>query len=335
MGKYVIMVGLHKPATVIASYPNKDGSPGPNAYETRVTVGAYNLINRFRVWARRVLPDGKLPKNGNSEVPLEMLDSRYKGDLEFLHYGSKAVGAQQIECRYLTTSFSLDYQYQKVVQKIETDPNGKDDTSLLILDAGENRFDTETDAVLVQALKAHPQNRDSKSKNPDPSIKGYTFYEVTDETVDKSYVEIQEKALDAGTFVKELSNNPVQLKNIFDLFKSKSVDFGDVDEKSLDTDIYKSLLVFSQKQPVLFISIIESFKKSISDCFEKARAFKVLDLTKDGTIAVVLEGNPPEILFSKLEGKGISMETSVVSGFYEENIYLGIERLHKICDSLK
>lgn len=335
MAKYVIMVGGHKPAKVIASHPNPDGSPGPNAYETSVTVGVYNIINRFRVWARRVLPNGKLPKEGDTETALEMTDSRYKGDLEFLPYGSMAVGGQQIECRYLTTSRSLDYQYQKVVQKIETDPEGKDGTAVIPLDAGENKFNDERDAVLVQALRVHPQNRDSKSKNPDPQIKGYTFYELTDDMVDTGYVESVEKELDAGLFVKEQSDNPAHLKNLLLIFKANGVDFGDVDEKSLDKDIYKGLLQFSKVNPTLFMSIIEAFKKAVSDCFEKADSFGVLDVTKNGTIAVVLNGAPPEILFSKLEGKGNDMKVYVVANFYSESIFGGIERLRKICEGLK
>jgi len=335
MSKYVIMVGGQKPAPVIAAHPNKDGSPGPNAQEATRTVGAYFLVNRARVWARRVLPDGKLPKTNNEETILELTDSRYKGDLEFLEYGSMATGAHQIEIRYLTTTRSLDYQYQELVLKIKTDIEGKDGSTLIELQAGENKFDAKKDELLVKMLKAHPSNRDSQSKNPDPQIKGFLYFELTDDNVDKSYIESSEKAIDAGFLVKEMSDDPAQLKNLMDLFKKRNVDFGGVDEKSLDKDVYKALLSFSMNQPQLFTSILEDVKKEVSDCFVKAKGFKVLDTTKNGVISVTLEGAPVEMVFSKLEGKGLDMEAYVLDNICRPEIYAGIERFKQICEGLK
>jgi hypothetical protein len=334
MAKYVIVAGSQKPAPVIAAHPNKDGSPGPNAQEATRTVGAYFLVNRCRVWARRVLPSGKPDKVGNDEVVLELTDSRYKGHLEFLEYGSMAAGAQQIEIRYLTSSRSLDFQYQDLILKIKTDPE-RDGTALIQLEAGENKFDTVKDELIVQMLKVHPSNRDSKSKNPDPQIKGYLFYELTDEKVDKSYIESSEKAIDAGLFVKEMSDSPEQLKNLLFLFKKRNIDFGGVDENSLDTDIYKALLAFSRNHPNDFTSILGDAKKQISDCFVKAKGFDVLDVTKNGVVSVVVAGAPPEIVFSKLEGKGLEMETYILKNICKPEIYAGIERFKQICEGLK
>jgi len=335
MAKYVIMVGSQKPAPVIVGFPNPDGSPGPNATEATREVGAYFLVNRSRVWARRVLPDGKLPKQGDDEVVLELTDSRYKGDLEFLEHGSTDTGAHQIEIRYLTTARSLDYQYQDLVLKIKTDPDGKDGSTQILLDAGENKFDTVKDALLVQMLKVHPSNRDSRSKNPDPQIKGYLFYELTDERADRSYIENEEKSIDAGLFVREMSDSPAQLKNLMDLLKKRNVDFGGVDEKNLDGDIYKALLYFARNKPLLFASILEEAKKDVSDGFVKAKSFNVLDMTKNGVISVVLEGAPVEIIFSKLEGKGLDMQAYVLKNICKPEIYTGIERFKQICEGLK
>jgi hypothetical protein len=61
----------------------------------------------------------------------------------------------------------------------------------------------------------------------------------------------------------------------------------------------------------------------------------VLDVTKNGVVSVVVAGAPPEIVFSKLEGKGLEMETYILKNICKPEIYAGIERFKQICEGLK
>lgn len=334
MSGYVIQVGNHAPAPVIISTPNKNGDPSPSAIEGYGQVGAYFLINRAIVWARRVLTDGKpLKDEKQEEQVLEVTDTKYKGKLEFLKWGEPKVGAQAIEIRYLDRSLSLDYDYQRNVQKIEVDPEGKDGSGIFELQAGENKFDYTTEALKIDYLKVHPQNRDSKSKNPDPRIKGYQFHEVTDNMVDQTGIKVAESKIEAGYFVKTVSTKPEQLKNLFDIFTERNVDFGLVNKLSNPNDIYKSLLVFADQKPSDFDYYVGDFKKKISDAFVKANSYKVLDLTKNGVIAF-LDNNKPQIIYESVEGKGDAMLDWVMQNFLDAAVYERTKHLFSLCEKL-
>lgn len=328
---YVIHVGQHAPEKVIIAYPNKDGNPKGDIFETHRQVGSYLIINRARVWARRVGIDGKLPGKGDVEEVLEVTDLRYKGNLEFLKWGDNKIGAQAIEIRLLPISATLDYEYQRSVQKIEV--RVEEDQAQIELKPGENKFDPKTEALKIQMLKVHPQNRDSVSKNPDPSIKGYTYYEVSDELVDKSFVKNKEAALVAGTFVTSIAGKPQSLKNLLEIFKGYNVEFGDVNHLSTDTDIYTALLKFADI-PGEFGAQINRYKEDLYKTFELAKSYKALDLTKDGYIALMID-NKKEIVWEKAEGKGDKMIEWVLENFVDEYVYQQSQHFKSLCTKLK
>lgn len=330
---YVIQVGQYKAEEVIVAFPDQDRRPIEDSMITAYkTIGSVILINRARIWARRVMPDKKEAKRPDGSVDvLEVNDIRYKGDLEFLNWGDNKPGAQAIEIRYLPTSRSLDFDYQRTVQKLEvTVEQGLDQ---IILQPGENKFDEKTQALYIQYLKVYPQNRDSTSKNPDPSIKGFTYHEVSEDTADKSFNVAKEASLVTGLFVQQLSSNAQSLKNLLEIFSGYGVDFGSVNYLSNPSDIYSALLKFSENAAA-FGSYVNRFKEEVNELFEYARSFKALDLTKDGYIVLMID-NKKEMLFDDAKGKGDGMIEWVLDNFAEESVYQKIGHLRGMVKKIK
>lgn len=325
MSGYVIHAGSHAPEKVLISHVNKDsGEPtGVERFEAYITNGAQLLLNNYMAWGRRIREGerdkktGKIVAEAFERSPIEITDNKYQGDIEFLEYGD--VNGQAIQCRYLKQSRSLDYEYQANVQKIRVDAEGKDGTAFIELRTGENKFDYKKEGLFITYLKNHPQNRDSKSKNPDPTIKGHVFSEITDDMVDKTSIDNMEAALDAGYFVKSLSNDEKSISNLFDILGRRD-EFGETTQLSNPTEIYKVILKFAQEKPNEFNGLIGAFKKKFSDAIELAKSFNALDLTKDGTIGLLLEGKKT-IAFERVEGKGDAMLEDVFNNFATEKYY--------------
>lgn len=329
---YVIQVGHESPQKVIVSIPNKEGTPGVEQREVFNEVGVHMLINRCRVWARRVTNDGKTGKDKEGkDIPLEATDPQYRGKLEFLDWGDDKLGAQQIEVRYLKQSSSLDVDFQDWVQKIRLDPNGEDGHVYLQFTSGQNKYDYKKEALLIQFLQIHSQNQNSKSKNPEPQIKGYLFKEVTDDMTSSTAVKQMESEFTAGNFVMTLSNDVQQLRNLFEIFTGYGVTFGDVNHLSVDTDIYTSLLAYSKVDGAGFTSNVDRYKKDLSDYFVKAESWKALDLTKNGFIALLVD-NKNEVIYEGAEGKGRDMLDWVMHNFLKQDVYEKTKRLKIICE---
>lgn len=334
---YVIHVGSHAPQKVIVAVPDKKtGNPTGDVFEVFKQTGVYQIINRTRPWARRVLPGGKpLTDASGNEVPLEVDDQRYKGDLEFLEWGDFKTGAQGIDIRYLPQSSTLDYEFQRIRMKIETVP--EDGSAFISLTPGENVFDYKTQSLLINLLKAHGQNRDSKSKNPDPLIKGYTFYEVGEKSSDKGFVSAKEKSLDAGLLIKQLSTKPAQLTNLLDVIllsnaESENPLFMTISTLHSQTDIYKTLLLFSEQSTDRLMSHIEGFRNKIIDRLNYAESFKAIDESKAGVVAMVVDAKP-QIIFSNIPEK--NMRKWIIDNCFDDVVYGGLKKIFAICDKLK
>lgn len=333
MSGYVIQVGSKPPQEVIIAYPDRvTGQPTGTQFKTQRGVGSHLIINRARVWARRVLPNGKLPELSGAEATLQAIDPAYKGDLEFLPWGTNKTGAQAIEIRYLAISSSLDYDYQKNVQKIETKP--EDGTDYIILSPGENKFDPNKEALKIQFLQVHPQNDNSVSKNPDPMIKGSTYREVTARDEDRVFVAKKESSLDAGLYIRNLSSKPEQLMNLLEIFSSAGVDFGQVNHLSGTTDVYKALLIYSDLQPDEMMKRIQYFKDQVMDRFKYAESFNALDTSKDGFVAMRI-GDKTELLMKEVPAKGKKMLDWMIENFADPTVYSAIKHLKALCEKLK
>lgn len=325
-GGYVIQVGNETPAEAIIATPNKKtGEPMGPEMKTYKRVGSHLIYNRARVWGRRVI-NGK-PKSDGTDIEFNTVG--YKGEIEFLDWGKE--GGYAIDIRYLPQSRSLDYEYQANVQKIVVNP--EQDGAHIILKAGENKYDRKKDELLVLFLSVYPQNRDSKSKNPDPAIKGHVYYEVTDEHVDKTSIQRIEKSVSASTFVNDLSNKPDQLRNLFKILGDRE-DFGTTNLLSGDLQIYRVLLEYANAKPYDFFYLIDQYKKEVLDAFEKAESYKALDLTKDGHIAIEV-GGKKQLLISDVKAKGKAMVEWVIENYCDQEAFKASQILKELVSKLK
>lgn len=326
MSGFVIQVGNEKPAEAIVATPNKrTGQPEGPQMKMYLRVGSHLVLNQCRVWGRRVI-NGK-PKPDGTEIEFNTVG--YKGELEFLPWG--ASGGYAIEIRYLPQSRSLDFEYQQNVQKIVINP--EQEGAHIILNAGQNKFDYKKDELKIAFLKVHPQFRDSKSKNPDPVIKGYVYYELTDEHVDNKVVEHIETSLEAGKLVKELSSKPEQIKNLFKIM-GKREEFGSTDLLSSPGQIYKTLLEYASGHAVDFFYLIGEYKREVEDAFRKAQSYNALDLTKDGHIALEVNGKK-NLIISDIKAKGEGMIAWMLDHYYEEEVFMATQSFIELVSKLK
>lgn len=323
---YVIQVGNENPSEAIIATPNKKtGEPMGPQMKTYKRVGSHLLINRARVWGRRVMmKDGK-----KIITDIEFNTVGYRGDIEFLNWGTD--GGYAIDIRYLPQSRSLDYEYQTNIQKIVVNP--EQDGAHIILTAGENKFDPKSQDLLITFLKVYPQNRDSKSKNPDPAIKGHVYYEVTDENVDQTSIKRIENSLAASKLVNDLSNKPDQIRNLFKVLGQRD-EFGTTSLLSGDLQIYRVLLEYSNAYPVDFFYLIDQYKDGVRDDFKKAESYKALDLSKDGHIALEVKGKN-NLIISELKGKGQAMVEFMIENYYEEEVFKATQILKELVSKLK
>lgn len=325
-GGYVIQVGNESPAEAIIATPNKKtGEPMGPQMKTYKRVGSHLIINRARVWGRRFMTkDGK-----KITADVEFNTVGYKGDIEFLEWGSE--GGYAIDIRYLPQSRSLDFEYQANVQKIIVNP--EQDGAHIILNAGENKFDPKKQELLVTFLKVYPQNRDSKSKNPDPAIKGSVYYEVTDEHVDQTSIKRIETSIAASKLVNDLSNKPDQIRNLFKVLGQRD-EFGTTSLLSGDLQLYRVILEYANGNPDDFFYFIAEYKRSIEDSFSKAKSYNALDLTKDGHIALEIN-NKKNLIISDIKAKGEGMIGYMLDNFYEEEVFKASQILKELVSKLK
>ena len=325
-GGYVIQVGNERPAeAIVAAVNKKTGEPTGPQMKRYIRVGSHLIINRARVWGRRVI-NGK-PKPDNSEIEFNTVG--YKGEIEFLEWGKE--GGYAIDIRYLPQSRSLDYEYQQNVQKIVVNP--EQDGAHIVLKAGENKFDPKKQELLTQFLKVYPQNRDSKSKNPDPTIKGHVYHEVTDEDVDQTSIKRIETSIEATTFVKNISNKPEQIRNLFKVLGQRD-EFGSTSLLSGDAQIYKVILEYANGSATDFFYLIDEYKRGVEDAFKKAESYKALDLTKDGHIAIEVNGKK-NLVISDLKEKGQAMVDFMVEHYYEDQVFMATQAFKEYVSKLK
>lgn len=323
---YVIQVGNESPAEAIIATPNKKtGEPMGPQMKTYKRVGSHLIINRARVWGRRVI-EGK-PKADGTEI--EFNTAGYKGEIEFMEWG--LTGGYAIDIRYLPQSRSLDFEYQANVQKIVVNP--EQDGAHILLNAGENKFDVKKDELKILFLKVYPQNRDSKSKNPDPSIKGHVYYEVTDEHVDLTSVKRIETSIAASKLVNDMSNKPDQIRNLFKVLGQRD-EFGNTSLLSGDLQIYRVLLEYANANATDFFYLIGQYKAGVEDAFKKAESYKALDLTKDGHIALEIDGKK-HLIISDLKAKGQGMVNWLVEHYYEEEVFKATQIFKELVTKLK
>lgn len=326
---YEIQVGSGKPTEMIISHPNKDGDPKNTQVKNYIRVGTHLILNTARVWGRRVIRDNKgVVKDSREEI--EPNTPGYRGEIEFMEWGKE--GGYAITIRYLPQSRSLDYEYQEQIQRIVV----KDDQFTHIqLNAGRNKFDYKKQELLIQFLKVIPDNLNSRSKNPNPDIKGYRYFEITEEHVDNLSIKRIEDSTTAANMVKAISNKPRELRILFEIMGERE-EFGDTNLLSGDRQIYKTLYEYAYSCPEDFFELIQAYKTRVRGAFDMAASYKVLDLTKDGHIAIEVK-NRKELPFESVDilAKGEGMIDWVLEHYVEDEVFKGTQVFLEYVSKLK
>ena len=331
---YIVHFGNDNAPTAIRATPDRrTGLPTGEQFEQVIVVGTHQMINRARVWGRRVMGEnGKIkvaPDGGN----ILALTPGYRGEVEFLDWGTE--GGHSIEIRYIPQSLSLDYEFQDKLEKIEVDK--EKGFTFLEFKTGNNEFDYKKDGLLIKFLKVYPQNRGSRSKNPDPLVKGFKYFEITEDSIDKSTIKRIETGSDAVNLVKEVSNKPGNLKNLFQVIgggKYPVVHLGKTTILSHDLEMYKVILEYAEGNADDFFALIKNYKEGVQDDFEKAKSYKALDLTKHGHIAWIYEGKT-QLIMSDVKGKGDEMINWFIENYCEEDVFKATQILKELVSKLK
>ena len=325
---YSIYVGAKRPATALVGFLEKNQGQSiikGEAKEVSLDVGAHGFSNYSKVWGRRVIP-GK--ETGNKTIGVE--DPDYKGDIKFLKHGDPS--GYPIEIRYLDTCASLDLEYQKIRLRIVIRPD--EDKWYLKLPAGENRFDPAKEPMLVQFLKVHHMNKNSKSKSPNAI--GIMYEEINEETIDETDIRVRESKGDAIFLVKSAANKSGHIRNLLISIGVIPMEGKQIDIRASEREIYDSLLEMADTDPKFLLTRVDEFQRSISDCFVKAKSFNIIDLTKHGQIALEVNGKK-EILLDKVQGNGNEEKTLqwLYDNFLNEDVFKGLARLKEVCDQIK
>lgn len=337
MPGYSIIAGYYGPQEVFVAEADKKnlGQPknGVPQIKRFIQAGAQMIINSAYVWGRRVVNGKPLKDAEGNEITPEVTHKDYRGDIEFLKWGNEK--GSVIRVRYLPQSNSLDAEYQDAVQKIQIDKDKgiEDIFPMLKLSSGENKFDDVAQKRLVSFLKVHPSNRDSESKNPDPAIKGWVYFEVTDALKNTKVVKSIEESGDAVTLVKGYSGNAEKIKALFFIMGPQS-EFGRIDKLSPDFQIYEALLVFADTQATRFLARINEHKLAMYEVFSKAKSYNALDLTKKGNV-VFVNGDQKQMIWERAEGKNEEMLEWAISNFADPEVYGGFTILSDLVQKLK
>jgi hypothetical protein len=328
MEHYSIYVGAKRPATALVGFLEKNQGQAITKGEVKeipLEVGAHGFSNYSKVWGRRVIEGQE-----KSDKLVNVEDPNYKGSIQFLKYGDSK--GHFLEIRYLDTCASLDLQYQTLRLRIAIKPD--EDKWYIKLPAGENRFDPKKDGTFIQFLQVHHMNKQSKSKSPNAI--GTMYEEINEDTIDETNIKVRESKGDAIFLVKNAANKAGQIKNLLIAVGTIPMEGKRIDIRASEREIYDGLMEMADTDPQFLLDRVDNFKRQVSDCFEKAKAYKVIDLTKHGQIAIE-DGGKKEILLDKVDGNG--NEEKILLYLYEnflnEDIFKALARLKDVCDKIK
>jgi len=111
-------------------------------------------------------------------------------------------------------------------------------------------------------------------------------------------------------------------------------EFGDTNLLSGDLQIYKTLLEYANAEAVDFFYLIGQYKAGVEDAFRKAESYKALDLTKDGHIALEVNGKKT-LIISDLKAKGEGMIQWMLDHYIEDDIFMATQTFKELVQKLK
>lgn len=322
--KYQITVGRKREGNnAVAGFLEKGRNDiiRGEAKEVAIRVGAFGIPNGTEAWGVRLDKSGKVP-----DAPLNAEDPEYRGEIKWLKWGEK--GGTMIKCRYVSGHTTIDREYQKLRLKIDELPDSDPYAALITLVHGYNELDEDRDKGLIQMLKVHHHNDKSISCNP--NSEGWMYTEIRQEELDKEKTKTIDEKFACILMVNQASSKPESIKNLFDIVKGVESAKINRDDAS---EVYTHLKHFADQQPELFSQRLTAYKTAISNVFEKAKSFDLIDTTKDGVIAA--GDKKKDIILENIPVKGKDALDWAFTNFLEPEVFEGIDKLKKITEKIK
>lgn len=325
-GIYTVIAGDTRPAYIETGFLEKNS--GQTQFQEGISTG--KVVNRrgdcgiptiSENWGVRLI-DGKIP-----DKPVDVKDSRYSGEIQFLPWGDKK--GQLIMTRYLKGYETLDMLYQNLVLNADSNINIDDassaDVFFLVLQTGENEFDETREPFKTMFVKNSAYNQDSTSKNPQHI--SYMYREKDEEKQREAISKSIDDKGDAIILVKHAASSLDKLRNLFGIV-------GDlINAEISDELLFDALMNLADRQPTAFMDKMKGYKHQVSNIFEKAKSYGILDLTKDGVI--VAGKDKKTIIAQDVPAKGTNMIDWVYSNPVEPISFTAVHQLKQITDKLK
>jgi hypothetical protein len=293
-----------------------------------IKAGTWGIPNGTQAWGIRLDKDGKQPQG---DKILRVEDDGYRGIIKWLKWGDPK--GTMIRARYIPGYTTIDKDYQDTrlgVKIIDGFLDGGDPVALITMPHGYSEIDEQENPALVQMLRIHHQNPKSTSCNPEnDSLPMFFEVEDTDNTDEKSsLIETKGQCL---LLVSSASNKPENIRTLFDIVKDAN-DGANVAKEDAG-EVYKFLQAFADTDPKTFSNRVNGYKTKVSGIIEKARAYDIFDLTKDGFVAAGV--TKKEIILEDVPAKNEGMLEWVYDHCLEPIVHDGISKLQSITDTLK
>lgn len=322
---YVVIAGKPRPEEIMRGTLEKGLGQTVIKGEKGMSMaqrGSCIFPNPTQIWGMRVI-NGKPRENGGI---INVTDVDYKGEIKPLKWGE--AGGTLIETRYLKGFQTRDLSYQDTVLRYKIDDNNEaaSEAYFITLQNGDNVFDEKVDEGLIEHLKSHKFNRDSKSK-PDDAYQ-FMFFEKNFEQEESKETKFFDDKFEALSIVKEAGSSFDKLRNLFSIVSAVT------DEKPEDEKKYGYLSMLADKRPKEFLGEVVKYKKMVNEAFIKIKSFDAIDLTVDGTIAATVK-NKQEVIANEIPGKGDNMLTWLFDNYLEPVAFDAVFKIKKITDKLK
>lgn len=312
---YKVSFGSDRPAEAILGHlePGMSTIKGSSVQAPPIS-GLCVIPNIGFSWGRRVVKDakGSISKKENVDVN----DTDYKGYIDWLPHGHK--DGTLIQYRWVAGQRSLDYQFQITRLRLP-DVNADPANAYLSFPYGVSEFYPELDPALVELLKIHYANENSESK-PSNATCNVTFREIKRVDKTKEDVAEMEKTFEAYSLVKAAENFD-DLK-VLKIVLDKNQDLIKYTEKD-ETSLYSALSAYAKNNPDDFMDKVNEYRKNVSDFIEKAKSFKLIDVTKDNQITF---GSGASAIKIEAEGKGEALYHWLFSNSLKKEVFETIEK---------
>jgi hypothetical protein len=318
---YKIYVGDTRGSDAMLGYLQPDGmnSVIKGSTQPAQQFGGFSIFaNRSQCWGRRILEEGKVP-----EKRVEPTDEKYEGKIEWMKWN--APGGYPITVRYKNTCASIDYDYQVIQLDMPKFENDLED-NYMQLPFGENTLYFDSEQAKIDFLRIHHENEDSIYKSPNST--GGQFRDVKLFDTQKQDVKAMDEWFEAIKIIKD-ANSYEKLKVLKIILGKKLIK----EDESNENSLYENLMLYAKEDSKGFMDALNTYKRKVSDIFEKAKSYKAIDTTKHGVIVIGQEKR--EEMFTNIPAKGEAMIDWVFKNSLEPEMFEAIDKLGHISNKFK